>query len=132
MKNRLDIWKFITPDPETISTVSGLQVQFEEDFLPFTESSNTIIRTFSDQEKAFSKEELSNLLKKAVIEHSVHEENEFISPILFVPKDGDSHRLILKLKRLNSHMPYVHFKMDTIHNVLSMIRPNIFYGFNRY
>ena len=126
IKNRLNIWESITSDPETLSTVSGLQVQFEEDFLPFTESSNTIITTFSDHEKAFIEVEVSKLLKKAVIEHSVHEENEFISPIFLVPKDGDSYRLILNLKKLNSHMPYVHFKMDTIQNVLSMIRPNIF------
>ena len=38
IKNRLNIWESITSDPETLSTVSGLQVQFEEDFLPFTES----------------------------------------------------------------------------------------------
>ena len=100
IKNRLNIWESITSDPETLSTVSGLQVQFEGDFLPFTESSNTIITTFSDHEKAFIEVEVSKFLKKAVIEHSVHEENEFISPIFLVPKDGDSYRLILNLKKI--------------------------------
>ena len=90
IRNRLYIWESITSDPETLSTVSGLQVQFEEDCLPFMETNHTRITKFCDHDKGFIEKEISKLLKKVVIEQTVHEEGEFISPIFLVPKDGDS------------------------------------------
>ena len=35
-------------------------------------------------------------------------------------------RMILNLKRLNENMPYIHFKMETIKSILTLVRPNCY------
>ena len=57
----------------------------------------------------------------------MNKENLFL-PYFFTPKSNGSFRLILNLKKLNEHMPYVHFKMDTIHSILSLITSNCYMG----
>ena len=69
---------------------------------------------------------IKNLLQKGVIKESQHEEGEFISPIFLVPKSEDSFRMILNLKRLNENMPYIHFKMETIKSILTLVTPNCY------
>ena len=76
--------------------------------------------------KLFLPDEIKNLLPKGVIKESRHEEGEFISPIFLVPKSEDSFRTILNLKRLNENMPYIHFKMETIKSILTLVTPNCF------
>ena len=71
-------------------------------------------------------EEIEKLLKKGVIKEPTHETGEFISPIFLLPKSPDSYRLILNLKKLNEHMPYTHFKMETINSILTIITPNCY------
>ena len=63
---------------------------------------------------------------KGVIKESQHEEGEFISPIFLVPKSEDFFRMILNLKRLNENMPYIHFKMETIKPILTLVTPNYY------
>ena len=46
--------------------------------------------------------------------------------IFLVPKSEDSFRMILNLKRLNENMPYIHFKMETIKSILTLVTPNCF------
>ena len=75
---------------------------------------------------SFVKSEIKALLGKKVIGKLAHEQGEFISPIFLRPKSEGSLRLILNLKRLNSHMPKIHFKMDTIHSVLQLVHQNCF------
>ena len=38
-----------------------------------------------------------------------------------MPKSSDSYRPILNLKKLNAHMTYSHFKMETINSILTTI-----------
>ena len=57
---------------------------------------------------------------------SSHEPGEFISPIFVRPKDDGSFRLILNLKKLNEHTEYIHFKMDTLASILTLVRPGAF------
>ena len=40
-------------------------------------------------------------------------------------KDG-KYRMILNLKRVNSHVIYHYFKMDTLLSAMAMMRPNCF------
>ena len=81
---------------------------------------------FSSKEEIFLADEIKNLLQKGVTKESQHEEEEFISPIFLVPKSEDSFRMILNLKRLNENMPYIHFKMETIKSILTLVTPNCF------
>jgi len=65
-------------------------------------------------------------MKKGIVKVLQHENGEYISPIFLTPKSDGSFRLILNLKKLNKHMPYIHFKMDTISIVLELITKDCF------
>ena len=81
---------------------------------------------FSSKEELFLACEIKNLLQKGVIKESRHEEGEFISQIFLVPKSEDSFEMILNLKKLNENMPYIHFKMETIKSILTLVTPNCY------
>ena len=68
--------------------------------------------------------EIENLLHKGVIEECHHEEGEYIFPISLTPKSDGSFKMILNFKKLNDHMPYIHFKMET--DVLNLVTPNCY------
>ena len=70
--------------------------------------------------------EIDKLLVKGVITPSSHEEGEYISPIFTRAKKDGSFRVILNLKRLNTHVQYHHFKMDSLNTVLQMVKPGCF------
>ena len=70
--------------------------------------------------------EIKNLLHKGVIEECQHEEGEYSAPISLTPKSDGSFRMILNLKKLNDHMPYIHFKMETIKCVLNLVTTNYY------
>ena len=92
----------------------------------FSLEGSTFEMKFPPKEEKFLNEEIEKLLTKGVIKESTHETGEFISPIFLVPKSSDSYRPILNLKKLNEHMPYTHFKIETIYSILTIITPNCY------
>lgn len=74
----------------------------------------------------FVDREISNLLEMQVIEISVHEQDEIISPIFLVDKPDGSYRLILNLKKFNEWIEYEHFKMEHFSFTSSLVRKNCF------
>ena len=52
----------------------------------------------------------------------------FISSIFTTEKPDGSHRTILNLKKLNESIRYVHFKMESLKNVIQLIRPGVWMG----
>ena len=92
----------------------------------FSLEGSTFETKFSPKEEKFLTEETEQLLKTGVIKESTYETGEFISPMFLVPKSSDSYRLILNLKKLNAHMPYTHFKMETKNYILTIITPNCY------
>ena len=57
---------------------------------------------------------------------SPDEQGEFLSTVFLRPKKDGTHRLILNLKNLNKFVTYHHFKMESLKQVVNMIRPNCF------
>ena len=43
---------------------------------------------------------------------------------LLVLKRAESHRLILNLKKLNKHIVYHHFKMDSLQSAVQLMKPH--------
>ena len=70
--------------------------------------------------------EIKKLLKKKVIVCTTAEHNEFISGIFTRNKRDGNKRMILNLKNVNRFVNYKHFKMESINNVLNIIRPNVY------
>ena len=114
--NQLSEWEKITSDPEILFTVSVIPLDFSEEI---DHKSSVIQSKFSPKEEMLLSVEIKNLIKE-----SQHEEREYISPIFLTPKPDGSFRMILNLKNLNDHMPYIHFKMETIKYVLNLVTPN--------
>ena len=124
IKNHFSEWASYTMDKEILGSVSGLSLEFSDNKLPHYHKGMEM--RFSSKEELFLADEIKNLQQKGVIKESQHEEGEFISPIFLVPKSEDSFRMILNLKRLNENMPYIHFKMETIKSILTLVTPNCY------
>ena len=68
------------------------------------------------------KEEISQRIRKCVIEYTEHKKGGFISPIFFCLKSDWSTRLILNWKTLSEVLEYNHFKMETVHSVADLVQ----------
>ena len=77
-------------------------------------------------EEIHMKNEIKTLLQKGVIVKCPPEKGEILSPVFLRPKSDGTYRLILNLKKANEYIQNFHFKMDTIHTVLNLVKPNCF------
>ena len=110
-------------DKKILQTVSGLKLEFLGD--PLVEH-NSYIPQFSKKDESAVDLEIKKLLAKGVITKCEHETVEYISQIFIRQKLDGSCRLILNLKNLNEDIPYIHFKMETLQSVLSLITPRCY------
>ena len=110
---------------EVLNSVSGLTVDFEN-----KPDVSHKPNQFADKELATVAEETKKLLAKEIIKELSHEKGEIISPIHILREKPDGpHRLILNLKETNKFVEnFLHFKMETITTVLSLVRPNCHMG----
>lgn len=51
-----------------------------------------------------------------------YEQDQILSPIFLRPKKNGEFRLILNLKRINTFIPYKHFKMETFEKALLLVK----------
>lgn len=121
IKHHLRQWQNITSDQYILQMVAGDIIEFNGNPPTNNVCPNNHI---SHDSIANVKSEIDSLLAKRVLVPCEHENNEFISPIFIVPKPDNQVRLILNLKALNANVTYYHFKMDSIHTVISMVTPN--------
>lgn len=75
-------------------------------------------------ESEFIDKEIDSLIKKGVTVKINHETVKFISPIFVRNKSCGCFRLVLNLKKLNKHVKYQMFKMETLSSILCLLRPN--------
>ena len=75
------------------------------------------------QGKKHSWLQLSNVTKPKA---NVTENNTFVPEVFTRSKKDGSKRMILNLKRLNKFVDYKHFKMESLQNVLELIRPGVY------
>lgn len=121
IKHHLRQWQNITSDQYILQMVAGDIIEFNGNPPTNNVCPNNHI---ANDSIAKVKTEIDSLLAKRVLVPCEHEQNEFISPIFIVPKPDNQVRLILNLKSLNANVSYYHFKMDSIHTVISMVTPN--------
>lgn len=116
-------WEQISSDNTVLSWVKGVHIDFDPDleqvFIPQQ-------RFFGADGDLFVDNKVQELLQKGVIEHTGHESGEVISTIFLVEKKDGGYRLILNLKPFNAQMENIHFKMETLENVIHMMKPGSF------
>ena len=83
-------------------------------------------KTFNISDSLVIEAEIQKLLDKGVIVPTQHESGEYISPIFVANKKDGSYRMILNLKRLNQHVEYQHFKMDSVWTAIRLITQNCY------
>ena len=70
--------------------------------------------------------ELDKMRRKGIIENSIEESRQIVSPIFSRPKKEGGLRVILDLTELEKHIVYRHFKMEILETALNLITPNCF------
>ena len=85
-----------------LESVPSLSLEVSDNKLPHYHK--VLEMRFSSKEELLLAEEFKNFLQKGIIKESLHEEGEFMSSILLVPKFEDSFKMILDLKILNENM----------------------------
>ena len=113
----------MTSDPFILRTVQhGLELDFIE--IPITNEPHELLPT--PEEKTIIKLEIEKLLAKKIIIKTTRSPNDFISNVFTREKKYGSVRMILNLKKLNTYIKYQHFKMESIQNVIDILRPNVY------
>ncbi len=123
IKFKSDEWRKLTSDSEILDTVCGMSINLIGE-LP--DLAARFQYPFGAEEHDFVSKEVQRLLRLQVICQSQHEEGEFISPIFIRPKPDGDFRLILNLKKLNEQSEKIHFKMDTLSSILTLIYPGVY------
>ena len=104
--------------------VDGMRLDFVDsppvqNFVPFE-------LNLQDSEKCAIDNEISRLLELDIIGKSDYEHNQYVSTIFARKKKDGKHRMILNLSKLNEHIEYHHFKMDTLEHAISLITPGCY------
>lgn len=66
-------------------------------------------------------------IEKGIVELSPPGDQGFFSNVFPTLKKDGTARVILNLKELNDHVEHIHFKLDTLKDVIPLIHPNCFF-----
>ena len=122
VKHCLQAWGTITSD---LSTLAIIEVGVTLDFIGLPPENSPTGTVFPSVTLPGMAEELLNLGRNEVFIPTIWESGSFISPIFTTKKSDGSPRLILNLKKLNCYIRYVHFKMESLGDVLNIIKPGV-------
>jgi hypothetical protein len=115
----------ITSDPWVLETVSrGYKIEFSH--LPFQSHYKIQQNYFSFSERESISDEVKKLLAKGAIRKCSFDKSQFLSNLFLVPKKSGEMRSVINLKRLNTFVEYLHFKMENISSLVDLLRPNDF------
>ena len=101
---------------------NGLRLDFKE----IPKNRQYQFRTLKNDELDIVKAEVDKLLSKQVICESRRERNDYLSNVFTRNKKDGGKRMILNLKQFNTHITYRHFKMESINQVIDIVRPNVY------
>ena len=118
-------WQVVANDPWVFSAISGYHVPFtitpHQDFLPSHKVSVEDVLSID--------KELGELIQKQAI-HLVSEHDYngtgFVSSLFVIPKKEGGQRPVFNLRHLNQFIKYEHFKMEAIHMLRDLLKPNDF------
>ena len=124
LKNHLTKWENVTSDKIILDIIKiGLKL----DVIDTPKSNSKFTFPLSHEEKLIVKKEVALLKGKNIVaKANVTENNTFVSGVFTRSKKDGSKRMILNLKRLNKFVDYKHFKMESLQNVLELIRPGVY------
>ncbi|XP_069589857.1 uncharacterized protein [Ranitomeya imitator] len=118
-------WAKITSSNWVLGIInSGLKLEFRErpsEFYILTAPDSL------DQQKALEKEVQMLRRKKVIVEVPKHQQGKgFYSPLFLISKPDGSFRTIINLRRLNKHLEYHAFKMESIKTATNLLFPRCY------
>ena len=121
-----NIWEQLTSDKLILSIVKeGITIDFHT--LPCCPCAHPICHLNPTQQEAVTSE-VQHLLSLGVISETSYTPDRYISSAFTTEKRDHSLRMILNLKKLNEFVNYVHFKMESLNDVLCLIQPGVWMG----
>lgn len=120
LSNKLEFWRTLTSDPYILQSIKGYKIEFARTPRELY-GKKMHCQKFSLSETLQISKEIEKLLSMGVIEQAEHIEDQILSPIFLTSKKDGSKRMILNLKKLNSYMDPIHFKMENIHEVKNIV-----------
>ena len=114
-------WEEITPDPFIRNMVCGADIPIDEISDLQSKNQTYLKNQVQGNLRKETDTEMEKLLSMGVIEKSMHQRDEIISPVFMVLKPDGSYRLILNLKKFNDSVQYEHFKMDNLTSATQMM-----------
>ena len=123
LKNHLAKWENVTSDKTILHIIeNGPKL----DLIDTPKSNSKFAFPLSHEEKLIVKKGVALLKRKNIVaKGNVTENNAFVSGIFTRSKKDGSKQMILNLTRLNKFVGYKHFKMESLRNVLELIRPGV-------
>ena len=115
----MDKWTELTDDQEILDIVSGYQLDFSE--IPHQQKPPTPFN-LSEEEERLVDLEVEKLLRKGAMEEVEPCENQFLSNIFTIPKKGGERRPVVDMRDLNNFIEPVHFKMEDLSHLPSVLR----------
>ena len=109
-----------TKDPYVLSQVSGVSLEFQANPV---QSKEPRVPKFNKKEMSNINLEVNKMLKQGVIEQTNPSEDQFVGHLFLRPKKSGGFRPVFNLKPLNRFIIYKHFKMETMRDLMNMIRP---------
>ena len=109
----------LTDDQQILDIVSGYQLDFSE--IPHQQKPPTPLNVSKKEERLVDLE-VEKLLRKGAIEEVEPCENQFLSNIFMIPKKGGERRPVVDMKDLNNFIEPVHFKMEDLSHLPSVLR----------
>lgn len=123
LKHFVTNWELVTKDPWVLSAISGYQICFTEH--PYQNTQPNM--TFSVKDQELINKELEDLIQKQAIQFVPSNQGTgCVSTIFVIPKKGGGQRPVFNLKHLNQFVRYDHFKMEGIHMLRDLLKPNDF------
>ena len=81
--------------------------------------------TYSTKDNGIISQEIGKLLKMKFIVQTYAEKEDFFSSVFLRVKNHGNYRMILNLKKLNKYIDPKHFKMESLQNVLHMVKSRV-------
>ena len=122
----IDNWRCLTSDPWILQTVQGNVIELQDIPLQFNPPPPL---GFCGNELQAVNNAVREFLDHHIIEPCTDSQEPcFYSNIFPRIKHDGTARIILNLKRFNLHLEYIHFKMETMKDVINLIYQNCYFA----